>query len=592
MGKTDTYQPAARYVIGLLILIVLSACERPMSPSFETEQRYTIPLINNTEYRLLGGSGSIIDTTRSGFRDRFNVDAETGLAILGFESQMPFGAFNDVLSGFELEPTGGTISPAGSMMPLSNQLTLNGSFSTKISLSSFEFSSPEDFVEIGSATLVFSDIENQTGLEIEQLQLSFPTIYGLDVSGNIIPSDTLVITRSGSQIAGGSFTSTIRDVRIFAEGNEIPVLVSIRFESDESGPPQGGFGIMMSSEPFQPVSARGIIMPKVIALGNDGSTSDNGPIDVIDPNRYFESEFNDLDFLSARFEGITLTNSSLELDYTTNLGIGTMVYALVMGRNDKGEEFFLSGIPGSPYYVSPSDTVDGFLYRGEVVPQETLLRFPTFPDGDEIKINDTHTFTNENSNVNEFLSQFPTEIFLVNKVLSNPDMEPGFAEVPVDFDVFWRVNIPFSLATEDQPATFDDLIEVSLSRLPDRRDEAYISDAQFTLVYQNRLPLDVDIRLTFLDENEDSVTILPFEPSERIRMLSAPVGPAGFSSDVRTETIQFSLNEEQLEVLNRSEFISLDGELITSDFRPVNLRGSDFLNVDLRSNFTVRLVVD
>ena len=269
-----------------------------------------------------------------------------------------------------------------------------------------------------------------------------------------------------------------------------------------------------------------------------------------------------------------------------------MVYSLVMGRNDDGEEFFLSGIPGSPYYVSPQDTVDGFLYNGTQVPQETLLRFPTAPDDGTVKKQDLHKFTGDNSNVNEFLSKYPTEVFVVSKVVSNPLEEPGFVELPVDFDVLWRVNIPFSMVTEDQPATFDDLIEISLSRLPDRRDDAYISEAVFTLVYQNRLPLDVDIRLTFLDAIEDSITVLPFEPSERIRMLSAPVGPAGFSSEVRTETVQFTLNEQQLEELNRSEFIALDGELITTDFRPVNLRGSDFLNIDLRSNFTIRLKVD
>jgi len=592
MILSDSIHGRLTAVVFFSVVSILFACERPSSPSFETEQRYTIPLINNTEYRLLGGSGSIIDTTRTSFRDRFDTNNETGIVFLGFEADMPFGSFNDVLSDFQLEPSGGSFTPENMAQTTSEGIVIYGSFSSRINRQNFEYSSPEDFVEVEKATLVFDNITNETGISIDRLQLSFPTIFGLDAAGNLVPSDTLVIERSGADLAAGTFTESFANVRILAENNEIPVNVLVELSEGSSPPTGGAFSLMMTSEAFKPVAARGIIKPTIRALSNDGSSSEDEPLDVTDPKRHFESLFSDLDLLSVRFRGITFTDASLELEYTTSLGIGTMVYSLVMGRNDDGEEFFLSGIPGSPYYVSPQDTVDGFLYNGTQVPQETLLRFPTEPDdGTDIK-QDIHRFTGDNSNVNEFLSQYPTEIFVVSKVVSNPLEEPGFVELPVDFDVLWRVNIPFSMVTEDQPATFDDLIEISLSRLPDRRDDAYISEAVFTLVYQNRLPLDVDIRLTFLDAIEDSITVLPFEPSERIRMLSAPVGPAGFSSEVRTETVQFTLNEQQLEELNRSEFIALDGELITTDFRPVNLRGSDFLNIDLRSNFTIRLKVD
>lgn len=90
-------------VILFLSVAGLSACELPSRPNFQTEHRYTIPLINSVSYQFLGGSGAIIDTTSADFENLFSVDPD-GLVRLGVEVAFSMGSLKNAIPEVQVDP--------------------------------------------------------------------------------------------------------------------------------------------------------------------------------------------------------------------------------------------------------------------------------------------------------------------------------------------------------------------------------------------------------------------------------------------------------------------------------------------------------
>ncbi len=745
-------------VTGFAVLVLgsLYSCERPNSPSFETEQVYTIPLLTSQRYPLLGRSGSIIDTTSSDFEGRFQVEDDTGLVVLSFENDFPFGSFDNVLPELETSEieTSSSLTrivpvldgeevvsfeeitglpadqfPAGTQIPggnsgnlvvelglgglqsavlkeggivfnLQNQLGLNAdqisarfmsagvilgneavitnlqhgdseeimimlsegdllqeptslmlniswstqnmqsnagslligtsgtedlaaseataSFrpldvlefhQTEIDVDKFRFEDENDFLDVDRAVFNFSSVVNQLDVDIDTLVISFPRIFMRRSDDTFSPADTLVIVRKGddrirrsshpSNIGGQSFEVEFDNLRIFAPDNIIDFTISGVTEDTESidGPDRFrsieiGQEVEAVLDPVnvKPTRARGMLMPRFFVLGDE--VEDDTEIDLLDDEFNQRTDFDALEFLSNRLENLEVLNTEMKLRYETSIGIENQVYIAVMGRDAAGEEFLLRPRPGSPFEVSPQDTVSGFLYDGTPLGNSDLITFMTEPGSLQKNTEQSVTFTDDNMQLSDFISRFPVETFLVGKALANPLQQSGLIERPIRFDAVLELNVPFSLVTADGPATFTDSVEVSLSNLPDSRDDVYIAEAEISLSYANRLPLDIDMQFTFLDAVEDSITVLPAVPTERLRVLSAPVNPEGYAVGTRRENVQLSLTEEQLDSLNQSRTMVLSAEIITSDFMPVNLRARDFVEIDLRGRFVIRTRVE
>ena len=86
------FMPALSFA--MILVIVLSSCETPSKPDFQTEQRYTVPIVKSLSYAFLGGTEAIIDTTSADFENLFTIDP-SGLVTLGVTNEFDIGSFDE-----------------------------------------------------------------------------------------------------------------------------------------------------------------------------------------------------------------------------------------------------------------------------------------------------------------------------------------------------------------------------------------------------------------------------------------------------------------------------------------------------------------
>lgn len=97
MKKTCTF-------VAVLLWLSLISCERPSSPDFELQQTFDIPLVEQTQYQLIGGGkGAIIDTTSEDFQDLF-VEGPDGLIFLSTEIDFEIGDVEDISPDLSIDP--------------------------------------------------------------------------------------------------------------------------------------------------------------------------------------------------------------------------------------------------------------------------------------------------------------------------------------------------------------------------------------------------------------------------------------------------------------------------------------------------------
>lgn len=486
-------------------------------------------------------------------------------------------------------------------------------YETELNRDFFIYNSPDDFVDISEGSFSFNEIINDIDLDFDSLTFSFPTVYHLDDSGSVVPGDTLSFVIAGedrirrsshpSNIDGRSFSFEVDDLRIFARDGKLPVNVTGVTEDTRLAPPGERIREVIFS---QEVSARaedingkalrasGFINPRIFSVSGLGGDSDDDDdnLDLLNPEDRESVDFEELDFDSFRAEDLRLAGASMDLIYNTNINIENQAYTALMGINQQGEEFFLRGKAGSELSVAAEDSISGLFYNGSEIDKADLLKVKVKrsddldEEGGVIRIND------QNSNLNAFLSQLPTQVFTITKVLVNPDERSGFVERPVELDAELRLNIPFRLQNNNQPANIADTVSVSLEDLPAPEDDVYIERGSIIIQYENRLPVDVGLNLVFLDENNTMLTESPLPDGDEIRALAAPNGPNGFSSGPQINSMRIDLNEEQLRLLNRTRNMLIQGELLTEAEVPVGLRASDSIKLDVQSEFVVRIRVD
>lgn len=486
-------------------------------------------------------------------------------------------------------------------------------FETELNEDYFIYTSPDDFVDISEGSFSFNEIINEIDLDFDSLTFSFPTAYHIDDSGAFMPGDTLSFVISGeerirrsshpSNIDGRNFSYEVEDLRIFAQDGKIPITVTGVTEDTRLAPPgervrEVNFSEELSAraEDISGVSKRasGFINPRIFAVSGLGGDPDDesDDLDLLNPDDRESVDFEELEFDSFRVEDLGLAGATMDLVYNTNINIENDAYTALLGINQQGEEFFLRGKEGSALEVAAEDSISGMFYDGSAIDNSDLLKVRVKRSDDLSEAGGVIRMSNENSNINAFLSQLPTEVFTISKVLVNPDERSGFVERPVDIEADLRLNIPFRLQNNERPANISDTVSVSLADLPAREDDLYIEQGSIIIQYENRLPVDVGLNLVFLDEENTVLTESPLPDGGEIRALAAPNGPDGFSSGPQINSMRIDLNEEQLRLLNRTRNLLIQGELLTEADIPVGLRASDSIKLDVQSEFVVRIRVD
>lgn len=471
--------------------------------------------------------------------------------------------------------------------------------------SQLELRSLQDFIEVARGLFQIRNISNSIDLDFEEVIISFPNIlmppYSAADSLVIRLKDDNRITRNTPQFPDLEFL--LNQARFFATNNELRYRITgitASTQSDQSDPIRtirstDSFTAEFEIPTLDISEVNGTLIPRVIRLAEDANG--DGALDLFDENETSISFIDDFDSLFNLFSDLTFFSPELVLNFSTNIQVPNDMYAAIMGITKDGKEIFLKATGDSPFFVSPSDTIDGFKARGEELPKNQLLQIPIDPQNDPNirlqeengSINGSITFTKENSNVSEFLSSFPTEIRFVGKSLINPNMLSGSLTSPIQFNTGMSINIPMDIGTNGF-STFSDTLATTLQDLP---GDERISEAQIRIDYINKLPLRIRLNLYFLDANDEVITSIPLRENmdQDIDLESADIDEVTrFSTEATQERVVIRLTSEQFARISETERIRIVGELatpITDGSSQVRIRGFDSLSFALFGKFVI-----
>ncbi len=475
----------------------------------------------------------------------------------------------------------------------------------------FVFSDPGHYVELESGTLNIDEIVNGLDLTIDSLIISFPNILR---GPNYLPGDSLrirYIPGFDQILRSNTAPAKERDLsgyRLYAFNNQIEYNIYAITENTQDSPPGDQVRLINETqeiasgvqiENLKIAEAFGEILPQTVSLGEDDPL--NG-LEIWDLNNDLETEITEIDGLqdiSTQIDGLEFTQATLSINYESNIGIPTTVYAVFLGVNGDGEEVFLSGkdVTGlsgvNDVRVKDSDigSVQGLVRNGIDIPISQMIKF-------ELEAYDpvsnpgpfSLTFDSTNSTVTDFLNNLPSEIRFLGKAIVNESGGEASIISPLDFDPKISVDLPLAFKTTDG-TIFTDTTEVdALSNLPTPEDNANFTEGILQISYENGLPLGFSLSLTFVDSTGAIVTTLPEDASTGAKYdLNGAIvdDVTRFAISPTPGTIQIALNDEQLSELYRATSIIIESNLRTTQNTEVKFRPTDYIKLSVSAKISI-----
>lgn len=464
--------------------------------------------------------------------------------------------------------------------------------------SEFVFDDPSHYVQLESGDLEIAEIINSIDITVEQMVISFPGIreapFGEGDSLVIVYEGSTEITRNGSAPAR---QVDLSGFRIYANNNQVEYNIVAQTENTQTGAGAESRLITENDEVSSSVSisnlvvgeAFGLIVPQTILLSDDDPNNGVDQLDVFNESEVELTEIDGLRDLSQKLDGLEFTEASLSINYTTTVGVPTMVYGAILGVNGSGEQVYLNGDPGSDYEVTSA--ISGLQENGTDIPTENLIKFEIDPSSNTGSI----TFDETTTNVDDFLNNLPSEIRFIGKAVVNEGSVEGSVTTPIEFDPTISVNLPLAFRTT-QAATFKDTTEQDLGDLPssENDDKSTITEGRLILNYDNGLPLNVDLEITFMDSLYNAFETLTID-----RLEAAGVDANGFvNSPANDRTMMIALNQDQLRQLYKTRYLEISAGLLSTDTNgdgsgnEVKVRTTDFITLSVNADFTIESEVN
>ena len=277
--------------------------------------------------------------------------------------------------------------------------------------------------------------------------------------------------------------------------------------------------------------------------------------------------------------------------------LGNQVYE--GGRDTIEIDFFESWIQGEVYFEEPIITFffensfglptrsvvnvfDILTAEGEILKLEsefltTGIDFP-YPGLDEVgEIKDNKfIFTKENSNIDIVLGSSPVAVDYDVNAVTNPDELTDIRGFITDSS-FYRVNVEVELPLYGKASNFvaRDTFEITLDEFDD------VSSAEFKVVGENGLPLEIDVQGYFLDEQGEIIDSL-FMNTERV-LEGAPVDGDGFVNGTSKTTLFVDYDGDRFEEIRGSKNIAVVATFSTSG------NGENSVNLQSNQNTNIRI---
>lgn len=258
--------------------------------------------------------------------------------------------------------------------------------------------------------------------------------------------------------------------------------------------------------------------------------------------------------------------------------LGTDIYEI--GMDTIKIDFFEDWITGDIYFENPQINLSvinsfGFPIRSLfyyinvltvdslVLPLESiyinnldsgfLFNYPTLDEVGETKVTDL-SFNNTNSNIAEVLGSGPLEVRYHIDAIANPTNED---ETDVGFltcDSRMRVQIDVELPIHGQAsgfAAFDTLKLDTFDLNVDFKEYGAVDWAEFKLVCDNGLPLDVFTQVHFLDENDQVIDSLLNGPQNIVA--AAPVDANGIVIEPLEKITYINMTKDRFDLIRTAK---------------------------------------
>ncbi len=467
------------------------------------------------------------------------------------------------------------------------QQDFSTSNTTSFSDTEFQFTDASHYVELASGEISVTNLVNNMGIGIETLQISFPEIR----DGAFNPADSLVINFPAidRNSTANDLNVDLSGYRLFALDNELNYNIVAATENTQSGPNAGAvtitenddIGASVNISNLEVAEAFGIVLSQTVLLGDNDASNDNGSevLDVFNETEAEITEIDGLDEFSEDLDGLSFTDPRIDINYNTNIGISTTIYAAMVGIDGNGEAVYLSGKSGSPNEVVSGDPITGLVANGQQLTPSQLIKFEIDNNSDCQTNTCQISFNTTTTNVDDFLNNLPSDIRFVGRAIVNEDENEGTISTPLTFDPMLSVDLPLAISTESgNPISFTDTTDADFGLGEDQ----VFTEARFFMTYTNNLPLGLNVDLVFRDSLSDQTLFVLPNPGEPISLVASPVDAnTRFSTGGTENTLVFSLNEAQLAQLDSVNTLIYDVSMQTTNNSNVRLRASDTFVISL-----------
>lgn len=482
--------------------------------------------------------------------------------------------------------------------------TFYSTMTASIDSTDFRFQAAQDYVQLKSGTVQVSNLVNSLDLSLDTLRVSFPGIVLPDANGNYQPADSLVLNLTSQGVidrnstVSSSTSADLAGARIYAPGNVLPYhVVSSTVDSRNTTDSirtvqaQDSVSAHVSLQNLDITEARGVVVPRTIAVTDDDPANGLGKVDLFKDTEAETISIDGISDFSRQLHNISFKNATMSVQYTTNIGVPGRVYGAIVGTDANGNEVYLQPKTGGPYEVAATDTVGGFYANGSLLGTSDLVQFPIAPAGSGSAGSDV-TFTSDNTNVDAFLNNLPVSIRFVGRGLINPASQEGSVTDPVEFAPAITVNMPMSLATPDNPATYRDTVDSNMDFMPQPGDDQRVSEAVIRIGYTNKLPFRFNLNLEFTDTNHAHVTDVPLSTQDPAIIEPASVDGNGYVADPATGELVITLTQDQLNELYKARYLRIAAVFQTTNGQVVNVRADDAISLNIKANVTLESTVN
>ncbi|MEO8399842.1 MAG: hypothetical protein ABI550_08530 [Ignavibacteriaceae bacterium] len=175
-------------------------------------------------------------------------------------------------------------------------------------------------------------------------------------------------------------------------------------------------------------------------------------------------------------------------------------------------------------------------------------------------------FSEENSNINDFIAFLPDSISITADYVLNPDNLKDYRNVIETDSILFETNFNTKSFLSIRKSTLADTIEVNISD-DDRNEISKSQAASITIEAENRIPLTAFFKIILTDENYNPLfTLSESQGVDSVQFTGATVDyNTGEVLESSLSTHTFELSGEELQKFGRSRYALLSISLRTKD---------------------------